>query len=193
MSGEPHNILFDARVLSSEPTGENRYLRTLPAAIVPLLEEDEVLHLVLSASYEGNPCPLSPRCRVHRLSANAGSPAGRREIARLARELKADVLHTTRYASTGRDRGRTVLTLHDFRPAVRPEFCGFFERLRWRFHAMRAVHRAHRCIAVSEEALQNGIRLFDQPTCHHHPEVIGGLSAGRAETMLTEFFRKLRD
>jgi tRNA(adenine34) deaminase len=42
-------------------------------------------------------------------------------------------------------------------------------------------------------AVENGIRLFDQPTCHHHPEVIGGLSAGRAEAMLTEFFRKLRD
>ena len=42
-------------------------------------------------------------------------------------------------------------------------------------------------------AVENGIRLFDQPTCHHHPEVIGGLSAGRAETMLTEFFKKLRD
>ena len=42
-------------------------------------------------------------------------------------------------------------------------------------------------------AVENGIRLFDQPTCHHRPEVIGGLSAGRAEAMLTAFFRKLRD
>lgn len=42
-------------------------------------------------------------------------------------------------------------------------------------------------------AVENGIRLFDQPTCHHHPEVISGLSAGCAEAMLTEFFKKLRD
>ena len=42
-------------------------------------------------------------------------------------------------------------------------------------------------------AVENGIRLFEQPTCHHRPEVIGGLSAGRAEAMLTAFFRKLRD
>ena len=42
-------------------------------------------------------------------------------------------------------------------------------------------------------AVENGVRLFDQPSCHHHPEVIGGVSASRAEAMLTTFFRKLRD
>jgi tRNA(adenine34) deaminase len=42
-------------------------------------------------------------------------------------------------------------------------------------------------------AVENGVRLFEQPTCHHRPEVIGGLSAARAEAMLTDFFRKLRD
>jgi tRNA(adenine34) deaminase len=46
---------------------------------------------------------------------------------------------------------------------------------------------------IKAGAVENGIRLFEQPTCHHRPEVIGGLSAGRAEAMLTEFFRKLRD
>jgi len=46
---------------------------------------------------------------------------------------------------------------------------------------------------IKAGAVENGIRLFDQPTCHHRPEVIGGLSAGRAEAMLVDFFRKLRD
>ncbi|MHA6298430.1 nucleoside deaminase [Devosia sp. CAU 1758] len=46
---------------------------------------------------------------------------------------------------------------------------------------------------VKAGAVENGIRLFEQPTCHHRPEVIGGLSAGRAEAMLVDFFRKLRD
>lgn len=41
-------------------------------------------------------------------------------------------------------------------------------------------------------AVENGIRLFEQPTCHHRPEVIGGVSASRAEMLLTDFFRKLR-
>ena len=42
-------------------------------------------------------------------------------------------------------------------------------------------------------AVENGIRLFDQPTCHHHPEIIGGLDASRSETLLRDFFRALRD
>jgi tRNA(Arg) A34 adenosine deaminase TadA len=41
-------------------------------------------------------------------------------------------------------------------------------------------------------AVENGIRLFAQPTCHHAPEVIGGIGAARSESMLLEFFRKLR-
>lgn len=41
-------------------------------------------------------------------------------------------------------------------------------------------------------AVENGIRLFAQPTCHHAPEVISGLGASRAETLLRDFFRQLR-
>ena len=41
-------------------------------------------------------------------------------------------------------------------------------------------------------AVENGVRLFDQPTCHHRPEVIGGIGAGRAEAMLRGFFKALR-
>lgn len=42
-------------------------------------------------------------------------------------------------------------------------------------------------------AVENGVRLFHQPSCHHQPEVIGGLGAARAEAMLKDFFRALRD
>lgn len=41
-------------------------------------------------------------------------------------------------------------------------------------------------------AVENGIRLFEQPTCHHRPEVIGGLGATRSEALLRDFFRALR-
>ncbi|KQX34812.1 CMP deaminase [Devosia sp. Root436] len=42
-------------------------------------------------------------------------------------------------------------------------------------------------------AVENGIRLFAQPTCHHAPEVISGLGATRSETLLRDFFRALRE
>ena len=41
-------------------------------------------------------------------------------------------------------------------------------------------------------AVDNGVRLFEQPTCHHQPEVIGGIGAERAEALLKDFFRNLR-
>ncbi len=46
---------------------------------------------------------------------------------------------------------------------------------------------------IKAGAVENGIRLFDQPTCHHRPEVIGGVSAARSEALLVAFFRTLRE
>jgi len=45
---------------------------------------------------------------------------------------------------------------------------------------------------VKAGAVENGVRLFDQPTCHHRPEVVSGLSAARAEALLAGFFQTLR-
>lgn len=41
-------------------------------------------------------------------------------------------------------------------------------------------------------AVDNGVRFFDQPTCHHRPEVIGGLGEARAAEMLRRFFAERR-
>jgi tRNA(Arg) A34 adenosine deaminase TadA len=41
-------------------------------------------------------------------------------------------------------------------------------------------------------AVESGIRYFDQPSCHHRPEIYGGLSEQAASNMLTEFFAAKR-
>ncbi len=41
-------------------------------------------------------------------------------------------------------------------------------------------------------AVDNGVRLFAQPSCHHRPEVISGLGEARAAALLTSFFRDRR-
>jgi tRNA(adenine34) deaminase len=41
-------------------------------------------------------------------------------------------------------------------------------------------------------AVEHGVRFFASPTCHHAPEVYGGIAEARASAMLKEFFRKLR-
>ena len=41
-------------------------------------------------------------------------------------------------------------------------------------------------------AVENGARFFAQPTCHHAPEVYGGIREGEAVTLLREFFAERR-
>jgi tRNA(adenine34) deaminase len=41
-------------------------------------------------------------------------------------------------------------------------------------------------------AVDSGVRLFEQPTCHHRPEIIGGLGEARAAALLQAFFRDRR-
>jgi tRNA(Arg) A34 adenosine deaminase TadA len=41
-------------------------------------------------------------------------------------------------------------------------------------------------------AVEHGVRFFSQPTCHHAPEVISGLSEARSGELLRSFFAGLR-
>ena len=41
-------------------------------------------------------------------------------------------------------------------------------------------------------AVENGVRLFGQPTCHHAPEVYSGIGENEAGEMLRAFFRDRR-
>ncbi len=41
-------------------------------------------------------------------------------------------------------------------------------------------------------AIDNGVRFFSQPTCHHRPEVIGGVRARDAGELLRKFFADRR-
>lgn len=40
--------------------------------------------------------------------------------------------------------------------------------------------------------VDHGPRIFQQPTCHHRPEVYGGLGETRAAQLLRDFFRSRR-
>ncbi|MFA5041203.1 MAG: nucleoside deaminase [Bdellovibrionales bacterium] len=41
-------------------------------------------------------------------------------------------------------------------------------------------------------AVEHGPRFFSQPTCHHAPEVVGGMDEKRAQELLKKFFVKMR-
>ena len=40
--------------------------------------------------------------------------------------------------------------------------------------------------------VEHGARIFDQPTCHHAPEVVGGLDEVRCAALLQDFFAERR-
>jgi tRNA(adenine34) deaminase len=41
-------------------------------------------------------------------------------------------------------------------------------------------------------AVENGVRLFAQPTCHHAPEIYGGIGENEAANLLVDFFKSRR-
>ena len=41
-------------------------------------------------------------------------------------------------------------------------------------------------------AVDNGVRFFSSPTCHHRPEVYGGMSEREAAALLRDFFKERR-
>ena len=48
------------------------------------------------------------------------------------------------------------------------------------------------CDDAKGGAVENGPRFFGQPTCHHAPEVYGGLQATASAELLKAFFAKRR-
>jgi tRNA(adenine34) deaminase len=41
-------------------------------------------------------------------------------------------------------------------------------------------------------AVENGVRFFASPSCHHRPEIYGGIGAAEASALLKDFFRVRR-
>jgi tRNA(adenine34) deaminase len=41
-------------------------------------------------------------------------------------------------------------------------------------------------------AVDNGVKFFASPTCHHRPEVYGGLAEAEASALLRDFFKERR-
>ena len=48
------------------------------------------------------------------------------------------------------------------------------------------------CADPKGGGIDHGPHLYNQPTCHHRPEVYGGIGEVESAALLQEFFRKLR-
>ena len=45
---------------------------------------------------------------------------------------------------------------------------------------------------VKGGAVENGVRYYTSPTCHHRPDVYGGMAEAEASALLKDFFRTKR-
>jgi tRNA(adenine34) deaminase len=59
--------------------------------------------------------------------------------------------------------------------------------------AFARIHRLYYgAVDPKGGAVDNGVKFFASPTCHHRPEVYGGLAEAEASALLKEFFRERR-
>ena len=45
---------------------------------------------------------------------------------------------------------------------------------------------------VKGGGVENGPRIFNQPTCHHKPEIVGGMAESECTQLLKDFFKERR-
>ncbi len=45
---------------------------------------------------------------------------------------------------------------------------------------------------IKAGAVENGVRFFEQASCHHRPEVVAGIGEDKSRTLLSEFFASRR-
>lgn len=59
-----------------------------------------------------------------------------------------------------------------------------------------AIARVRRLVFAAYDpkggGVEHGPRVFSHATCHHKPEIVGGVQATRAETLLKDFFAARR-
>ena len=59
--------------------------------------------------------------------------------------------------------------------------------------SLARIHRLHfGAYDPKGGGVDHGPRVFDHPTCHHRPDVVGGLAESRIAALLQAFFRERR-
>lgn len=154
-----HTILFDARTASGAYPGINRYIRSLLAAMLPELRDDEALHVLLPPNTE-IPFLEHPRVTTHATDNPITTLKSHWQTFRLARSIRAQVHHAPYLLSPIRVPGKMVLTVHDVIPLSHPQYSTVYTRLFWRLIGRRVIRHSRKLIGVSEDALKACTRFF---------------------------------
>jgi len=154
-----HTILFDARTATRAYPGINRYIRSLLAAMLPQLHDDERLHVLLPPDTE-IPFLAHPRVTTHATQAPITTFKSHWQTFKLARGIRAQVCHAAFLLTPVRVPGKMVLTVHDVIPLSHPQYSTVYTRLFWRLIGRRVIRHSRKLIGVSEDALKACARFF---------------------------------
>lgn len=155
-----HIILFDARTATKDYPGINRYIRSLLSAIIPLLQSDEQLHVILPPDTEIDFLNNRPNVTTHPTDADISTFRSHLQTFRLEHRIRPHVYHAPYILTPLRVPGKLVLTVHDIIPLSHPHYSTFYTRLFWRLTGRRAIRHCRKLIGVSEDALKTCSRFF---------------------------------
>lgn len=151
----PH-FLLDARTATPHFPGIGRYVRSLAAAMLPLLRPDERLTLLVDPQ---QPLRLDGATSLP-LDASPFSPAQQWRVPQAVRAQRADLYHSPYYLMPYLPGAATVLTVYDVIPLRYPQFSSARSRLLFRLTTRLALRAARQVIAITENARQDFIREF---------------------------------
>ncbi len=154
--------LLDARTATAHFPGIGRYVSNLARAMVPLLQTDESLWLLVDS--RSTPYWPLPAANQYQTAVSPFSLAQQWHIPRLIQHLQADVYHSPYYLMPYRPGIPTLVTLYDLIPQHFPNTVSVQARLLFQLTTRLAIHAATHLIAISEATRQDVIQAYKVAT-----------------------------
>lgn len=152
----PARFVLDARTATPHFPGIGRYVRSLAAALAPLLDPSESLALLTDL---GQALQLD-NVKPVPVAASPFSLGQQWRIPQVLRSLGADLYHSSYYLMPYLPGIPAVLTVYDVIPLRYPAFSSARSRLLFRVTSKLALRAARHVIAITENARQDFIAEF---------------------------------
>jgi glycosyltransferase involved in cell wall biosynthesis len=153
------HYVLDARTATPHFPGIGSYCASIAQALIPLLEEDERLSILVDGAH---PLDLPPHARAASIPLDI-SPFSLRQqwaIPRMLRQLDADVYHSAYYLMPYRPGVPTLVTFYDLIPIRFPQYSTFRARALFRLSSRLALKAAHQGIVISSATQQDMVRYL---------------------------------
>lgn len=155
-----HTILFDARTATNEYPGLNRYTRSLLSAMLPMLREDERMHVILPPDTVIDILD-HPTVVTHPTDHEVTTFRSHWQTFKLEHRIRPQVYHAPCILTPLRVPGKLVLTVHELMPVSHPQYSSdWHTKLFWKLNVQRVLMHSRKVIAVSDDTVKSGLRFF---------------------------------